>query len=50
VAIVATGAPLPHASGIALCFRGLTFWAPMAVGFFLLGRLRGRKEAAARRA
>ena len=40
------GVPAARATVIALAFRGLTFWLPLVIGFFLLRRLKsfGAKE------
>jgi uncharacterized membrane protein YbhN (UPF0104 family) len=32
--------PAAEATAVALAFRGLTFWLPLAIGFFLLRRLK----------
>jgi phosphatidylglycerol lysyltransferase len=42
------GVPIERATVIALAFRGLTFWLPLAIGFILLRRLKsfGAKESA----
>ena len=40
------GVPAGSATVIALAFRGLTFWLPMAVGFLLLRQLRSLKAEA----
>ena len=42
------GIPIEHATVIALAFRGLTFWLPLAIGFLVLRRLKsfGAQEAA----
>jgi uncharacterized protein (TIRG00374 family) len=34
------GVPAPSATIVSLAFRGLTFWLPVIIGFFLLRRLR----------
>jgi uncharacterized protein (TIRG00374 family) len=38
--IVSLGAPAEKATVITLAFRGLSFWLPFAIGFFMLRRLR----------
>jgi uncharacterized membrane protein YbhN (UPF0104 family) len=40
ITLASMGVPADRATLIAVCFRGLTFWAPMIVGLFLLRRLR----------
>jgi phosphatidylglycerol lysyltransferase len=34
------GVPIERAAVISLAFRGLTFWLPLAIGFFMLRRLK----------
>jgi uncharacterized protein (TIRG00374 family) len=39
VVFASFGVPAPNATAIALAFRGLTFWIPLAIGALLLRRL-----------